>query len=199
MAEKGIVGRGILLDYHAWRIKNNAAHTPFERSSIPLSSLQACAKDQGITPRFGDILIVRSGYMAEYAKTSREDLQRLSKVSPPNLAGVEQSEEMLEWIWNHFSAVAGDHPAWECYPTMKDWSLHEVLLGGWGMPIGELWDLEALAAKCRELDRYSFFLTSEPCSVVGGVARYVVNITRDLNKLTVGIQPTERASYLLSI
>lgn len=171
MAEKGIVGRGILLDYHAYCLKNDITHTAFESTSISLAHLQACAAEQGVEIKFGDILIVRSGYMDAYVKQPRAELERLSKIVPPNLAGVEQSEEMAQWLWTNFSAVAGDHPAWECYPSQKDWSLHEVLLGGWGMPIGEMWDLEALAKKCKELRRWSFFVTSEPCNVIGGIAR----------------------------
>jgi hypothetical protein len=31
------------------------------------------------------------------------------------MSGVEQSEEMLKWIWENFSAVAGDHPTFECW------------------------------------------------------------------------------------
>lgn len=50
-------------------------------------------------------------------------------------------------------------------------SLHEVMLAGWGMPIGELFDLEELARECKEQKRWSFFLTSEVCNVKGGVAR----------------------------
>lgn len=52
--------------------------------------------------------------------------------------------------------------------------MHEVLLAGWGCPIGELFDLEKLAAECRRQKRWSFFVSSEPCNVPGGVARYVV-------------------------
>ena len=48
--------------------------------------------------------------------------------------------------------------------------MHEVLLAGWGMPIGELFDLEALAQHCKQIKRWSFFLTSEPVNVPGGVA-----------------------------
>lgn len=55
--------------------------------------------------------------------------------------------------------------------TRKEWALHEVLLAGWGMPIGELFDLEELASHCKESDRWSFFVTSEVCNVPGGVAR----------------------------
>ncbi len=46
---------------------------------------------------------------------SCDELEAFSKVVPPGLAGVEQSEEVLEWIWNNFSAVAGDHPSFECW------------------------------------------------------------------------------------
>ena len=108
--------------------------------------------------------------MAEYNSTPKETIQEMSKTYPMPFSGVEQSEEMLEWIWNNFSAVAGDQPAFECWPTQKSWSCHEVLLAGWGCPIGELFDLEKLAEHCHKTGRYSFFVTSEPCNVPGGVA-----------------------------
>jgi hypothetical protein len=43
------------------------------------------------------------------------------------------------------------------------------MLSMWGMPIGELWDLEGLAEKCKELGRWTFLLTSAPVNVPGGV------------------------------
>jgi hypothetical protein len=54
--------------------------------------------------------------------------------------------------------------------TQQSYSLHEVLLAGWGMPIGELFDLEKLADYCKKEKRWSFFVTSEVCNVPGGVA-----------------------------
>jgi len=48
--------------------------------------------------------------------------------------------------------------------------LHDFLLPGWGMPIGEMWDLEALAAECERQQRWTFFLTSSPLNLPGGVA-----------------------------
>ena len=35
----------------------------------------------------------------------------------------------------------------------------------WGMPIGELFDLEALAKHCEETGRYTFFFSSWPLNV----------------------------------
>ncbi|KAJ9662230.1 hypothetical protein H2201_006160 [Coniosporium apollinis] len=169
-SEKGIVGRGVLLDFHSWRLENNIPYEPFKTGSIPLQQLKAVAEAQGVEFKFGDILIIRSGYMAAFNELKKDELAALAKVMPPTFSGVEQSEEMLEWIWNNFSAVAGDQPSFECWPTQKDFMLHEVLLSGWGCPIGELFDLEALAEHCKKVGRWSFFVTSEVCNVPGGVA-----------------------------
>ncbi|KAK6436220.1 hypothetical protein LTR95_007588 [Oleoguttula sp. CCFEE 5521] len=170
-SEKGIVGRGILLDYHSWRLANNRSHDAFKTSSITVSDLRAVAKAQGTEINFGDILFVRSGYMAAYNALSRSEISALRDRHPkPQFAGVEQSEEMLEFMWSNFSACAGDHPSWEAWPTQQEWSCHEVMLGGWGMPIGELFDLEKVGEMCKKEGRWEFFLTSEVCNVPGGVA-----------------------------
>ncbi len=56
------------------------------------------------------------------------------------------------------------------HPASLGWSMHEVLLAGWGCPIGELFDLEKLAEHCAKEKRWSFFVTSEVVNVPGGVA-----------------------------
>ena len=63
-----------------------------------------------------------------------------------------------------------DLSALECWPSQKDFHLHEVLLSGWGCPIGELFDLEKLSEHCKKIKRWSFFITSEVSNVPGGVA-----------------------------
>jgi len=40
----------------------------------------------------------------------------------------------------------------------------------WGMPIGEMWDLELLAEECKQQQKWTFFLTSAPLNTKGGVA-----------------------------
>ncbi|KAL9062497.1 MAG: hypothetical protein Q9157_008869, partial [Trypethelium eluteriae] len=170
MSERGIVGRGILLDYHSWRQDKDIPHDAFKIGSIKLEHLKEVANAQGTEIKHGDILIIRSGFMVAFAAASREEIEAVRQVQPHNLTGVEQSEAMLEWIWDNFSAVAGDQPAFECFPSQREFYLHEVLLAGWGCPIGELFDLEALAEHCKKEKRWSFFLTSEVCNVPGGVA-----------------------------
>lgn len=48
--------------------------------------------------------------------------------------------------------------------------IHDNALALWGTPLGELWDLEALAEECKRQGRWSFFVTSCPLNVSGGVA-----------------------------
>jgi len=57
--------------------------------------------------------------MAAFKAMSESELKALSKVVPPVFAGVEQSEEVLKWIWENFSAVAGDQPSFECWRMYK--------------------------------------------------------------------------------
>lgn len=109
--------------------------------------------------------------MVAQATKSTAELAELQKQQPHKFCGVEQTEDVLKWIWENFSAVAGDQPSFECWPTQKSWHLHEVLLAGWGCPIGELFHLEKLAEQCKKEGRWSFFVASEPCNVPGGVAR----------------------------
>ena len=63
-AEQGIVGRGILLDYHGWREANNVTvnkHSAFKTGGIPVGELKAVAEWEGLEIKFGDVLFIRSG------------------------------------------------------------------------------------------------------------------------------------------
>jgi len=176
-AEHGIVGRGILVDFERWRQQQSSDHEAYklecmQAHPIKLSWMKEILKEQGTEVKFGDIFIIRSGWMAAYHKLTDEDILEITKTNPPPICGVEQDEETLKWIWENFSAVAGDQPAFERYPHPGSlgWSMHEVLLAGWGCPIGELFDLEKLAEHCAKEKRWSFFVTSEVVNVPGGVA-----------------------------
>jgi hypothetical protein len=53
---------------------------------------------------------------------------------------------------------------------MRITGLHDHFLSFWGMPLEELWDLEALAAEYEKQQRWSFFLTSAPLNTPRGIA-----------------------------
>ena len=48
---------------------------------------------------------------------------------------------------------------------IKEYFLHEYLLALWGVPIGEMFDLERLSQECRAANRWKFFFTSAPANV----------------------------------
>lgn len=166
----GIVGRGILLDYCFWASNNSLPLTPFSSTAIPFSHLQRVIADQNVSFRCGDILFIRTGFTAAYNALSPTEKLALSKRSSAGFAGIEPTEEILQWLWEtQLAAVAGDAPAFERSPVGRGKDkdvppvvLHQWLLGGWGMPIGEMFDLEDLAEHCRECGRWSFFLSSVP-------------------------------------
>lgn len=60
--------------------------------------------------------------------------------------------------------------AYESFP-LNNWpSVHQTFLGGWGLPIGELFDTRVLVKHCRRLNQYTFFLASMALNVPAGIA-----------------------------
>lgn len=161
------MGRGVLLDYAAWADSKGIPISPFETNSITASTLKEVAASQGTTFKEGDILFIRTGWVRAYNKFTDDECAALAALNPPPAIGVASSEETLCFLWESgFSAVAGDQPSMEAWPCQdKRFWLHEWLLAGWGMPIGELFDLEGLSRTCKEKGRWSFFFSSVPLKV----------------------------------
>jgi hypothetical protein len=103
---------------------------------------------------------------------SAEERKAYSEQPMPHHAGIEQSERVLRFMWdNHFAAVASDAVSFEVFPAInEEFDLHHHLLAGWGVPIGEMFDLEELAATCERLARWSFFISSSPLNCARGVS-----------------------------
>lgn len=168
-ADHGIVGRAVLLDIYRWKTDRGEKYDPFTSFEITVEDLTDCAKDQNVEFEMGDILLIRSGYTYRHDNASPEQLAKAAEFK--SFAGIEQSEEMLEFLHDsYFSAVAGDAPSFEVMPPQKGWFMHEYLLACWGIPIGEFWDLEALSETCHKKGRYEFLLSSKVINVPGGIA-----------------------------
>lgn len=153
----------------AWAEANGGwePKTCFETTQIKLSTLRQIAASQGVSFRQGDILFVRTGWTKAYELLSDEECQALADKTSPPAIGLESSEETLRWIWDEgFAAVAGDQPSFEAWPCQDtEYWLHEWLLAGWGLPIGEIFDLEKLSDECRQRKRWTFFFSSMPLKV----------------------------------
>lgn len=78
---------------------------------------------------------------------------------------------MAELLWDwHVAAVCADNPAVEVRPgDRRDGSLHRRAIAMLGLALGELFNLEALAADSADDHRYTSFFTGVPLNLPGGV------------------------------
>ncbi|KAL4936680.1 hypothetical protein BDV06DRAFT_216477 [Aspergillus oleicola] len=186
-----IASRAILLDYKTYAETHGRDYDPYTSHPISLGDLTACAAYQGIDirpenqggiVRPGDILLIRSGFVKRYYELSPAERKKAATRSHTDLAfaGLKQEEPILDWLHDcYFAAVAGDSPTFEAWPVTSTEGgrgeigfMHQNILALWGMPLGEMWDLEGVAGKCRALNRWTFFVSSAPTNVVGGVSSH---------------------------
>ena len=121
--EKGLSGRGVLLDWASWAIRSGKQFSTFEKCAIELDDLKAVARDQNVTFRTGDVLFLRTGYVNAYRSMTAEE--RIEVAGKREWIGLGQGKETTEWLWERqFAAVASDSPGFECRrECWKDWLL----------------------------------------------------------------------------
>ncbi|PXY36943.1 cyclase family protein [Prauserella flavalba] len=167
-ASSGIISRGVLLDVarHLGDLDALAGR------SITADDLCAVAEAQRAEIRPGDILCVRTGWLAAYRGLGPDGRAAISaQKSSFTSAGLAADEATAELLWDwHIAAVTADNPAVEVTPgDAAVGSLHRRLLGMLGIPLGELFDFETLAARLHEEGRTDFLFVSVPLSLVGGL------------------------------
>ncbi|KAF2111849.1 putative cyclase-domain-containing protein [Lophiotrema nucula] len=168
--DRGIAGRGVLVDYYAWAQKNGIAYDATQTHPIKVDDVKSIIAENNIKLRPGDILFIRTGFVDSYAKMDAK--AREFYKDGHSWPGLAQSKETLKWLWEQqFAAVAADNPAFEVFPAVEpEYLCHPVLLSGWATPIGELFDLERLAEICARKNRWTFFVSSAPLNYKGVVA-----------------------------
>jgi kynurenine formamidase len=152
--------RGVLADVAACR--GQEALPPGR--AIAAGELQECLERQGVTTEPGDILIVRTGFLADRRKHGWEGFGR----EAPGLA-----LDCLPWIHDSdLAGVATDTAAVEVRPFDADgveMPFHVVALVYMGLLLGEIFELETLAQHCAQTGRYAFLLTAPALKVTGGL------------------------------
>lgn len=115
-------------------------------------------------------LLIAIGFTEAFQNADLSAKKAIFEKSPFEYPGMESTVDVLAFLWDtQIAAVAGDCPGFEAWPPTEH-AMHQSLLAGFGMPIGEMFDLEALAAECEKQKRWTFFLTSQVLNVNGGVA-----------------------------
>jgi kynurenine formamidase len=168
-AERGIVGRGVLLDVARLREQRGEPLEHLASEPIPPSLLDETAAAQRVELRPGDMLLLRTAY-PQYAASRVGDVTTALRSS-----GIEVSREMVAWLWDHqVSLIASDNLGVEPTPVRRAdaWpgpnGLHQQLVGLLGMPFGELFRLDDLATDCATDSRYEFMIVVKPLNLTGG-------------------------------
>jgi kynurenine formamidase len=167
------VGRGLLIDAFGYRKAKGIPVNALDREVYTLAELKAVLEHQGSALKPGTILLVRTGWMESYEKSTPEEKRDLSPMEKIRSAGIEASREMVAWLWNNrVAAIGTDCPAVEALPSDfgDEGILHYRALPLLGLPLGELFVLAPLAEDCARDRRYEFMVVSAPLYVEGGIA-----------------------------
>jgi kynurenine formamidase len=177
-AERGIVGRGLVLDAQEVLAGGDSAWHE-EGAVITADQLEEVLVHHGLRPEVGDIVVLHTGW-AHWYLDELDDADRARCRTAGRYTGVAQARSTIEWLWDHrVSLVASDTFAFEVIPPMasSEFSsrhdgglMHQELIGLLGLAMGELWDLHDLAAACRSDGRRKCLVTSAPLHVPGGVS-----------------------------
>lgn len=159
---RGILGRAVLVD-----LKEGLGLAWDERREISGPEVEACAERQGVELREGDVLLLRTGWLGGYLGPSSG--RGPADVAAPGLAADAATALWLEE--RRFAAVAADNPGLEAVPTPPQGEmLHDRMIPGQGLAVGELFWLEELCADCRADGVWEGLLVSVPLNLPGACA-----------------------------
>jgi kynurenine formamidase len=173
-ARRGIATRGVLLDLPRALGAGHEAHDQDPTTAFRVSDLERAREHAGVAYSPGCIILLRTGFLGWYRGQPYRARARLARhLRAP---GVEHTEDMARYLWDSGAmGVACDTFAVEVWPA--DFSreafpfgfLHRILIGQFGMALGELWWLDDLAADCARDGVHEFLLTSAPLNFRGGI------------------------------
>lgn len=163
IAEKGIVGRGVLIDMARHRGKDYLA----KGETFTHEDLEEAARAQGVSIEPHDVLIIRTGFIPYWYQTTPEEFY--DNFCEP---GLTYSRELVEWFQNkEVPNLVTDTIANEVTKDPESGvmlPLHCSLMRNLGVTLTEVCWLEELADACAADGRWSFLYTAAPLKVVEG-------------------------------
>jgi len=171
--EHGIVGRGVLIDAPAHFERRGERLNPLKKFSITPQLIETIAKEEKVAFEGADILLLRTGLMGHYLKMTPEERLQLPSVGEEEgsfeCPGLDASRDTAAWVWdNHFAGIWADNVAVEYLRVdSKVGFQHRRLIPLMGIIIGEVFNLEGIAADCAQDRVYEFMVTAKPLNVPG--------------------------------
>ncbi|MEB3366619.1 cyclase family protein [Saccharopolyspora mangrovi] len=159
IAERGVVGRGILLDMARYRGKENLG----KAETFTHEDLEACAKEQGVSIEKHDVLIVRTNFLKLFFEQGDAFYEDFCE------PGLVYSRELTEWFQDReIPNLVTDTIANEVtFDPNNGFALplHCALMRNLGVVFTEVCDLEKLADDCAQDGQYTFLYTAAPLKV----------------------------------
>ncbi|RRO17019.1 cyclase family protein [Saccharopolyspora rhizosphaerae] len=163
IAEKGVVGRGVLIDMAWYRGKDHLD----KGETVDHEDLLAAAEKQGVTIQPHDVLLIRTGFTGYGYATTPEEFHE--DVTEP---GLTYSRELVERFQETESATLVTDTivseVTEEPETGVMLPLHCALLRHLGLVLSEVIWWDDLAEACARDNRWSFLYTAVPLKVAEG-------------------------------
>jgi len=174
-ADHGIAGRAVLLDMPRALHAAGRSFDPGTTVEFGIEDLEAAREFAGVEFREGDIVLLRTGFTGWYVQQTWETRRQIPRAL--RAPGLEHSEDVCRYLWDaHVAALATDTFAVEAWPadTSPEAApfgfIHQILIGSFGMALGELWWLDDAAEDCAATSVYEGLLVSAPMRAAGGIA-----------------------------
>ena len=162
IAQRGVVGRAVLLDMARFRGKD----TLDKGETFTHEDLMACAQAQGTPIEKRDILIIRTNFLQLFFEQGEAFYEGF------NEPGLVYSPELVQWFQDmEIPNLVTDTIANEVTTDPNNGIalvLHNALMRNLGVTLTEITDLEQLAADCAEDGRYAFLYVAAPLKVAKG-------------------------------
>ena len=162
IAERGIVGRAVLLDMARFLGKDNLDSA----ETFTHVDLLACAKAQGITIEKRDILIIRTNFLKLFFDLGDKFYEGFCE------PGLVYSPELVAWfqdmeIPNLVTDTIANEVTFDPHNGVA-LVLHNALMRNLGVTLTEIADLELLAEDCAADKQYAFLYVAAPLKVAKG-------------------------------
>lgn len=163
IGERGVAGRGVLLDIARLRGKNYLD----KGETFTHEDLLAAAERQGVEIRKRDIVIIRTGFIESFFILGKEAFYK-DFIEP----GLTYSPELVRWFHEmEIPNLVTDTMANEVSIDPVSGvmlPLHGALMRNLGVTFTELCDLSKLAADCAGDGQWDFLYTAAPLKIVNG-------------------------------
>jgi hypothetical protein len=164
----GLVSRGVLLDLPRFYAAVKRPWSAVSKQLVGPGDMQECLRWARVDLEPGDVLLVRTGWLEAFLSASKVGRDEL--FSARSHSGLSGDVATWKFLWDaRVGAVVADNVSVETLPFEKGRPSLHLAIARLGLILGELFNLEALAADCAETGTYTSFFASVPLNLRGGV------------------------------